>query len=569
MTIPRRTWLSVAAVAAAFSFVVLAVMFAFHGRPRGENPRDSAEWNALLLELESRRGDPRVAERIRDTDLSLRRAYFERRERIRVGGALLLAGLAAALVALGLANRRSRPAPDAPAPPMPAAERDRRAGRERLALAVAGGLFLAGSAGLWLGGPAAIPAPVAGETAPAGPPGGAPPAWEDLAREWPSFRGSDGAGIARTADAPRVWNGGTGENVAWKTPIPLPGNNSPVVWGDRVFLTGADAEREEVYCLDAATGAMLWKKALVVAGRRGEPPAPLPDTGYAAPTAATDGRHVFVLFTSGRAAAFDYAGRQVWLRSFGPLENIYGHASSLALVPDRVIVQIDQGYAAEPRARVLALDAATGETVWEAPRAVDASWASPVVVRTPAGPQILLSATPLAAAYDPATGAEIWRAEVMSGEIAPTPVARDGTAFFAQEGAGLFAIGTDGRGDVTETHVRWHHPDDAPDVTSPLADGERVYLLTTGGTLTALRAATGEVVYRKELEASYYSSPSLVGDVLYLTDQAGETRLLRADDTGEEIGRNPLGEGVFASMAFAPGRIYLRGERHLFAIGGR
>jgi outer membrane protein assembly factor BamB len=569
VTIPRRTLLSVASVAAVFSFVVLAVMLGYQARSPGENPLDSPEWRAVKAELGVRRDDPLAAGRVRDQDVELRRAFFSRRERLRIGGTLLLIGLAVALAALGLANRRSRPAPAAPGPARPAAEYDRRAGRARRALAATGSLLLAGSAALWIAGSPALRRPAETEATGGAAAAVVPPTFEDLARQWPSFRGPSGSGVAREADAPRSWNGATGENIAWKTPIPLPGANSPVVWGDRLFLTGADAEREEVCCLDAATGAMLWRKALVAAGRRAEPPQILEDTGYAAPTAATDGRFVFALFPTGRIAAFDFAGRQVWLRSFGPLSNTYGHSSSLAVVPDRVILQIDQGSAGEAIARVMALDAATGNTVWETPRSVDSSWASPIVAMTPAGPRILLSATPLAAAYDPATGAEIWRADVMSGEVAPSPVHRDGTAFFAQEGAGLFAIGTDGRGDVTKTHVRWSVPDDAPDVTSPLCDGDRVYMLTTGGTLTVLRAATGEILFTHEFEASFYASPALSGDALYLTDQSGETTVVRTGDTFEEIGRNSLGEGVYASFAFGPGRIYLRGATHLFAIGGR
>jgi outer membrane protein assembly factor BamB len=390
-----------------------------------------------------------------------------------------------------------------------------------------------------------------------------------MQRAWPSFRGHDGSGVAPFPDLPLSWDGTTGENVAWKTAIPLPGANSPVVWGGRIFLTGADARREEVYCLDAEGGAMLWRKALVVAGRRTEAPEPMEDTGYAAPTAATDGRRVYVMFASGRVAAFDFDGRQVWLRSFGPFENTYGHSSSLALWRDRVILQLDEGYADDPKARLLALDGATGKTVWETPRTVDSSWASPVVVHPPSGPQVLVSATPIAAAYDPEDGKEIWRADVIYGEVAPTPVFGGGLAFFAQEDIGLYAVRADGRGDVTETHVAWNLDYGAPDVTSPLTDGERVWMVTTGGVLTCLRAATGEVVYEEELPAEFYSSPSLVDDLLLLTDMNGVTHLISAGDGFRVTGTNPLGERVYASAAFGPGRIYLRGEEHLFAIGGR
>jgi outer membrane protein assembly factor BamB len=566
MSTPRRTWLTIAATAATFAFIVLVVMLVIHAAPRGENPFDAEEWRALKAELAAKPGDPEATERLRVLDLELRRAFFERRDRIRVGGSLLLIGLVLALVAVKGANRRTLPEPAEPATPVPDAERDRHAARARVAVGVTGLLVGAGAIYLCLAIPAALALP-AGDLGPVGTER-APPMIAERARQWPSFRGHDGSGIAPTSDAPRSWDGASGKNIAWKTPIPLPGHNSPILWDDRVFLTGADAEREEVYCIDAHTGAMLWKRALVVVGRRGEPAEPMDDTGYAAPTAATDGRYVFVMFASGRVAALDMDGAQVWLRSFGPLDNTYGHSSSLALFRDHVLVQLDQGLRDKPVARLVALDAATGETVWTTPRLVDSSWASPIVCTPPSGPQVVLSATPIAAAYDPTSGAEIWRADILHGEVAPTPIHRDGVIYLLHEDVGLFAVRADGRGDVTKTHVLWNVPGGAPDVASPVCDGERVYMLTSAGTLTCFRAKSGEMLWEHDLEADYYSSPSLAGRVLYVTSMAGVTTTVETGSTFKALGTNPLGEEVFASMAFGHGRIYLRGKKHLFAIGG-
>ena len=577
MKLPRSTWLGLSAAAVAFAFIVLAVLLGLYLQPSGLDPLDTAEWQELKQELAGRPTDQAVADRLRKLDLELRREYFTRREKIRLGGTLLLIGLVIALVAIKRANRRILPAVGPLVTGLPEEAMDRRAAQGRWAVGVTGLLLLGGTAYLWAAAPAEIPAPgtVVGTGEPgAVEPGAAewePPSLEELARQWPFFRGYDGSGIAPAFDVPLplTWNGATGENIAWKTAIPLPGANSPIVWEDRVFLTGADGKREEVYCIDAKTGAMLWKKGLVVAGRREQFSEPMVDTGYAAPTAATDGRHVFVMFASGRVAAFDFEGRQVWLRSFGPFDNTYGHSSSLVLYEDKLLLQLDEGYADDPKARLVALDTATGKTVWETPRKVDSSWASPIVAYPKTGPQVLLSATPLAAAYDPATGAELWTAEVIGGEVAPTPIARDGVAFFTQEGIGLIAIRLDGKGDVTETHVLWDNQAPAPDVTSPICDGERVYHLTTGGYLTCINVVDGETIYEEKLDGEFYASPSLVGDVLLLTDMKGVTYQVAAGNEFRAVGQNPLGEGVYSSMAFGPGRIYLRGKDHLFAIGGK
>jgi outer membrane protein assembly factor BamB len=514
MTVPRDLWRTMAMTAGVFAFIVLAVMLAIFTRSVGENPFDSDEWRGLKTELAARPTDQSKAERVRALDLDLRRAYFLRRDRIRTGGTLLLVGLAVFLVAFKRAHRRTRPDPDEPTTARSEIARDRRAARGSRALAVTGSLLAAGAALLWITTPAGVALPSADAVSVPDVAEQGPPTIDELAAGWPSFRGHDGSGVAPPGDHPGAWDGAAGTGILWKTPIPLPGTNSPVVWGNRVFLTGADARREEVYALDAETGAMLWKKGLVAVGRRVETPEPMEDTGYAAPTAATDGRRVYVMFASGRVAAFDLEGRQIWLHSFGPFDNTYGHSSSLALFEDRVILQIDHGYADDPKARLIALNGATGETVWETPREVDTSWASPIVCHTPSGPQIVLSATPLITSHDPRTGEELWRAEGMYGEVGPSPICRDGVAYVMQEDVGMYAIGADGRGNVSETHVRWNVPGGASDVTSPVTDGERVWMLTSSGTLTCIRTGTGEVIYEHELEAEYYSSPSISGRTL-------------------------------------------------------
>jgi outer membrane protein assembly factor BamB len=190
------------------------------------------------------------------------------------------------------------------------------------------------------------------------------------------------------------------------------------------------------------------------------------------------------------------------------------------------------------------------------------------VFHLPSGSQLVLLADPIAAAYDPATGKEIWRADILHGELASTPIHHGGVIYLLHEDVGLFALRADGRGDVTKTHVLWNVQGGAPDVASPLCDGERVYMLTTSGTLTCFRAATGDKLWEQDMGTDFYASPSLAGDVLYVTSMAGVTTTIEIGDTYEALGTNALGEGVFASMAFAHGRIYLRGKRHLFAIGG-
>ena len=192
------------------------------------------------------------------------------------------------------------------------------------------------------------------------------PSDEQVGESWPRFRGPGGLGISAYANVPDAWDAKSGKGIVWKTPVPLPGNNSPVVWGNRVFLSGADQQRREVYCFDADSGKLLWQQEVPGTPQStARPPKVNEDTGYAAPTTATDGRRVFAIFANGDVAAFDFAGKLVWAKSLGLPENNYGHASSLAMYENLLLVQFDQGTTRTPKSKLLALDSATGKTVWE------------------------------------------------------------------------------------------------------------------------------------------------------------------------------------------------------------
>ena len=188
---------------------------------------------------------------------------------------------------------------------------------------------------------------------------------EQRALHWPRFRGAYGAGHADSATPPVQWNVPSGEGLRWKTAVPQPGNSSPIVWNNRVFVSGASRDQQEVYCFDANDGRLMWTSSL------GLSPAGMPavseETGYAAPTMATDGQCVFVVFASGDLAAIDFAGQTQWQISLGPLQNSYGHASSLEVFQDRLIVQLDQGPNADALSRLLAIRTADGSTAWQTP----------------------------------------------------------------------------------------------------------------------------------------------------------------------------------------------------------
>jgi len=342
-----------------------------------------------------------------------------------------------------------------------------------------------------------------------------------------------------------------------------------VVWGGRVLTTGANKDKREVWCHEAATGKLLWKGAVgTPQSARAEQPEVMEDTGYAAPTAVTDGRRVCAIFANGDVGGFTVTGKPLWNRSLGTPENMYGHATSLALWRNIVVVVLDQGAADDGKSKIYGLDVATGKSLWETPRAVANSWVSPIVIEVNGKPQLITSADPWVIAYDPATGKEIWKAKIMEGDVAPSPVYANGLLYVGCDRTCIAAIKPDGAGDVTETHVVWKQEDAGlPDLCGLLCDGPRLYTLVFG-VLYAFDSATGKLLWRYEAKNQFEASPCCFNGKLHLLSTKGEWIVGTADNTGfKEVSRNKLGEKTSSSPAFMPGRIYLRGDKNLYCIG--
>ncbi len=391
---------------------------------------------------------------------------------------------------------------------------------------------------------------------------------QELLQNWPRFRGPDGGGVSPLTNTPAAWDAKSGAGIAWKVPAPTRGFGSPIVWGDRVFMSGGDAHQREVLCLDGNSGQVLWRKP--VANVPGAPaqPAEVPEsTGYAAPTMATDGRRVYVMFANGDCAAFTLDGQPAWSKSFGALKNPYGYATSLATWRDRLIVQLDQGDAEDNLSKLYALDGRTGQVIWQRPRKVGASWATPIVIEAAGKAQMIALAVPRVVAYSATDGTELWRVEGLNGEITPSPVFAGGLLFVASPSEKLLAIRPDGQGDVTKTHVAWTFEDNVPDVTSPLSNGELVFMITTSGMLTCLDAKDGKKLWDHDYEAEFHSSPSLAGKRLYLFGQKGLTVVVEAAREFKEVFHTELGDGFHASPAFAQDRIFLRGVTNVWCLG--
>jgi outer membrane protein assembly factor BamB len=553
---PVLYWIarSVAPVAAVFALFLSLLMIVNFIQIKSADPFNSPALSSLMQDVKENPENEVLKEQIRALDLLARKAYFTHRWQLRTGSYLLFAFVLVFLIAQKYVTSFRAWLPDLKAGPRKDNSWEIRILSKKSIQAAGAGLFvLAFVLGLLsqsdlrkIGRPGASA-------------GAGYASLKEMRDNWPNFRGPGGLGVAYHTDVPREWDGASGQNIRWKTEIPLPGYNSPVIWEKRIFLSGGDRNNQAVFCLDADSGEILWRTDVKdVPGAPAEKPRPTQDTGFAAPTAATDGRRVFVIFATGDIAGLDYEGKILWARNLGLPDNHYGHSSSLITYEDILLVQFDQNSGG----RLLGLSAASGDTVYDVPREVGISWASPILADTGDGTELILNSNPDVVSHDPRTGREIWRVRCMQGEIAPSLAYADGWVYAVNEYARLAGIRLE-----PEPEVVWEYIDDLSEVSSPVAGGGMVFMAASFGVLSCIDGRTGERYWYQDYDEGFYSSPVLAGDLIYLTDMSGVTFIIKAAREYEEVGRCELGETVVAVPAFMHGRIYMRGTRHLYCIG--
>lgn len=558
-------------MAALFSVIVGGAMLVNHFRVATHDPLTS---KLLAAEKDRLRDDPTnesLKQGVRDLDLRIRQRFFQHLNFNRTGAWFLLGGLAALVIAGRFLAPRHAPFP-APRPHSDDPSGFRRhaqLGRRAMAATAAMVGILLFLLSLVLG--TLVPE---SRTAVAGLLDGglldsdSSPTAADIRANWPQFRGPTGDGIATTTSLPMNWDGASGTGVAWIAPVPLPGFGSPIVWQERVFLTGGNESARAVFCFSARDGKMLWQG--LVASMPAPPGQRLEVqefTGVAAPTPATDGRRVFAIFATGELVAFNMDGRLAWSKHLGVPENPYGFATSLVVRDRKLFVQYDQGEAEEEKSRLYAYDVATGRAIWEQRRAVPSSWTTPLIIESAGKSQLITTSQPWAIAYDPATGTELWRADCLGADLAPSAVFANDLLYLVHSSVAIIALRVDGAGDVTQSHLAWQNEDEVPDITSPVTDGTHLFAITTSGTLTCLDARTGTRLAGKDLEMEFNASPLLVGNRLLLVSIPGTVFVVSADPSLELLSRAEIGETVHASPALVDGRLYLRGKDHLHALG--
>jgi outer membrane protein assembly factor BamB len=421
---------------------------------------------------------------------------------------------------------------------------------------------------------------------------------------WPSFRGPQASGVADGQNLPDQWNAKTGENILWRTPIPGLAHSSPIVWGNRIFVTSAvssdpkasfrpglygdgDASTDRsrhrwmLYALDKQTGKILWQRVAY----EGEPIEKRHiKATYANSTPATDGRIVVAWFGSQGVHAFDVDGRPLWKVDLGRLDfgayDIptfeWGSASSPIIWKDLVIVQCDT----QTDSFIMALNANTGETVWKTDRDEIPSWGTPTVAITSKGEELIANASNFIRGYDPRTGKELWRLGRSSKITAPTPIFSD-DALVVVSGRGperpIFVVKAGARGDLTlpegktsSDTVIWSRTGRGSYMPTPLIYNGILYVLANNGTFDAYNLKTGEEIYRQRLPlvgSGFSASPVASDGKIYLSNEDGEILVVSAGEKFAHLGTNSMGELLMATPALSGGVMYVRSSASVFAIG--
>jgi outer membrane protein assembly factor BamB len=388
--------------------------------------------------------------------------------------------------------------------------------------------------------------------------------------DWPKFRGPHGNGVADEKTMPLKWS--ATENIAWKVALPGPGASSPIIWGDRVFVTAFTGEKaseivRHVLCFDRATGKKLWQK---------EYPAPLPENdfakqvrqhGLATSTPTTDGKLLYVYFGRGGLHALDFDGKPQWKADLGDRFNVFGSGASPLLLGDRVIVN-----AAAENQMLVAFDKTSGKKQWDS--LIDGMcWSTPIVAEPAKGKkEIVLNVGAGLYGFDGQSGKQLWSADILAAYNGSTPVVQDGVVYVMNQGQGereFVAVRAGGTGDVTKTHVAWTQNKAGASYTSPIIAGDRLFCFT--GQAYSLRVKDGKVMGKASIEGiqSLYGSPILVGDKLLLFTRYNGAFVLSADDKLEVLAHNKLGDdsAFNASPAVVGGQIFIRSDQNLYCIG--
>ena len=399
------------------------------------------------------------------------------------------------------------------------------------------------------------------------------------AEDWPCWRGPRLDGTSLEAGVPLQWS--KTENIAWKTAIPGKGHSSPIIWGDRVFVTSCVENEEQrlLFCLDRRDGKIIWQQEVLrhkLEGKHRE-------NSFASSTPCTDGKHVWVTFLEYpymQVVCYDFEGKEIWRKSPGKLTSVHGFCTSPILHKDLLILNGDQDARGADKAYIVALDKTTGEERWRVDRPNKTrSYCTPILIESPRHPgltQLVLSGSKSVTSYDAATGKPQWHIKGPTEQYVASLVYLDDTLFLTTgfPEYHLMGIDPDGEGDITDSEfIRWHigHKENGPKgasyVPSPVAFHGRFYVVSDVGYLSCLETRTGKRLWMEKLGKHHHASLVLIEGHVLVVDDAGICYVVKGGPKFEVVHKNDLGEEMYASPAVSHGQLFLRTAGHLWCIG--
>ena len=393
------------------------------------------------------------------------------------------------------------------------------------------------------------------------------------AEDWVRFRGPNGQGISNEKNLPLKWS--NSQNVAWKTPIPGKGWSSPIVYRNRIFLTTTTEKGVScrVVCVNRVTGKVEWNTEV----HRQKPGHKRRQNSYATSTPVTDGKRVYAVFYDGTAVAVDFTGKRVWKCEAVRHHSVHGLGASPIIANGMLIMPYDGSSRKSARvgfkipwknAVILGLDLETGDVRWRGKRGLSrVGHVTPILINK--GQHFVSAGGDRVQAHDVTTGKRIWSIYSKGEGVTPSPVLGEGLLFTSSgfESPTIRAIRLGGKGDVTDTHIKWELKKGVPALASFIYLKPLLYTITRDNILHCIKASTGKIVWKKRLKGVHSASPVLVDGRIYITNEDGVTLIIRPGAKYDLIGKNDLEERVLASFAVSQGHFYVRSSKHLFSIG--
>jgi outer membrane protein assembly factor BamB len=386
-----------------------------------------------------------------------------------------------------------------------------------------------------------------------------------LADDWPSWRGSDGSGHTKESGVPTRWDA---KSVVWKTALPGIGQSSPVVWGNRIFLTSAleKGKKRVVLCVDRNKGNIVWQHE----AWEGVPEPSHGMNGWASATCATDGERVIAFFGKGGLHCYSVDGKKLWSRDLGAFAGPWGTSACPLIVGDLVIQNCDS----TSNAYLIAVNKNTGKDVWKTPRkdCPKGGWSSPVLVDAGNRKEIVLNGETVVTGYDPESGKVLWSCKTFAGRGEPTVAPGKGLVFVINGLPGdIYAVKLGGSGDVTKSHIAWHTPrKGGRDQPSPIVIGNYLVTADMEGIATCYDSTSGKLLWKDRLRGKFTASPFAAGGLAYFLNEAGETFVIEPGPTFKVAAENSLNaasEMFRASLTPSNGQILARSQTHLYCIG--